>query len=95
MERRCCNPLAEDEVCWQGANSYENCCKRHAKLVSSLSALLEESVLDVVARPDLDLPVHSQPVYQSGGGFVDQTVRGYLQQSEDLLRHEFDPVLQM
>ena len=91
MERRCCNPLAEDEVCWQGANSYENCCKRHAKLVSSLSALRGESVLEVVARPDLDLPARSERIYQSGGGFVDQSVRGYLQQVEEHLRHEFDP----
>ena len=91
MERRCCNPLAEDAFCWQGGNSYANCCRRHVNLVSSLSALREESVLEVVARPDLDLPVHSESVCQSGGGFVDQSVRGYLQQAEDMLRHEFDP----
>eukprot|EP00438_Fugacium_kawagutii_P011452 Skav234942 [mRNA] locus=scaffold2817:8871:11237:- [translate_table: standard] len=90
FQKICCDPFGQDPHCWETGSTYHDCCKRGSNEVASLIALREKSVLEVVAKPNLELPFQQGPALcQDIGNIVDKEVCHYLRQAEDeLLGHQ-------
>ncbi|CAE7458423.1 unnamed protein product [Symbiodinium natans] len=87
QEKACCNAFKQDSLSWREGHSLQNRCKRDPGVVAALSAVRDDLVLEVTARPNLELPFQDPPAGLSAGGHLQDEVHAFLEHSEHQLRH--------